>query len=57
MKLEGLVFLVDHRQPDSAALRLFQQLAVFLPAVQGRKGIELPLDGPISANGHVIAAQ
>jgi hypothetical protein len=50
MKGHGFVGLVDHRQANAPGLRLVQQFAVFFPAVQGRQGVEFPLDGPVGAN-------
>jgi hypothetical protein len=47
---ERLVLLVHHRQADAAALGLVEQLAVFLPAVQGGQGVEFALDGPVGAD-------
>ena len=53
MKAHGLGDLVDHRQADAAQLRLVEQFAVFLPAMQHRQRIEFPLDGPVRANHRV----
>ena len=48
-----LCTLVDHRQADAARLRLVEQLAVFLPAVQRRQRVELALDRPVGADRRV----
>ena len=50
MKGHGFVHLVHHWQSDPAWLRLVDQFAVFLPAVQCRQRIELALDRPIGAD-------
>ena len=52
VKGQGFAGLVHHGQADAAALvRLlaFLLLAFLLPMAQGRQGIELALDGPVSA--------
>ena len=37
MEFQRPMHFVDHRQPDAARLGFIDQLAVFLPAVQGRQ--------------------
>ena len=56
-RVEGqrLVHLVDHGQADAAQLRLVQQFAVLLPAVQRGQGVELTLDRPVGADDEIGA--
>ena len=53
MEGERFVGFVYDWQTNAAQMRLVRQLAIFFPAVQSRKWIELAFDGPIGADNGV----
>jgi len=56
MKSHGFVNFVHHRQSNLSQARLFDEFAVFFPAVQGWQGVKFPLDRPVGPDHRVRAA-